>query len=182
MEISLGLVKELGYSKIDRYYKDLFDISSIKKSGKVSSREKLSAYSIANEWNETFGKHELKYVSHFVEWYKMYYPTVGTEKNCTAQSRVFKAYTRLRADYVDSTGRDLGDFGIYAPKLEINTIEKKLELSKEEITFLEYIDNVYLWGIKCASIIQIKDRDSFECYLRLLSYDTKEFLEKLREC
>lgn len=177
MQVSIGLIKDLGFKKIYNHYK--VDVKEISIRKELNNKDNLSAFSVANKWNTTYGVNDLVVTSSFVKWYKMYYPMVGQKEVQNDQVRVLNASKRLQKDFESATGVILGNFLIYAPMLEMYSIKQSIELTAKETILCTYVDTIYRWAIVCSKLKNNMNKSDFEEILEALTYDTKDFFEYL---
>lgn len=181
MDISIKFIRDMGFKKIEEYYSKALDFDSIQIKSYLFDTDKMSAFSVANNWSSTFGMVRLADTPKFEEWYKLYYPMVGLIKNTIDQTRVLKASQKLRVDYLEATKRDLQELLIYTPKLELEHIKSEKPLKKEEVMLCRFINIIYAWSILIYSLQKNSIRERFEITLELLIKDYKLFEESLKE-
>lgn len=183
MDISLTLLKKLGNSKIGKVYcKKLENAEELIKDSVLSfAPRKLSAYSIANEWDRIFKDIDLKYTNNFMKWYKIYYSEIGVVKSLTDQTRVLKFYKKLRMDFFEETLYDIKELGIYAPVLDAYATKNDAEISDNEKVFLQFINCLYGWNIICSELQADMTRETFEDVLRILCLDNIEFCKEVEK-
>ena len=177
MSISLGFIRSSGFEKIARYYTNKEDFN-IKNCNKEVYDSLLSTFSVANNWSNTFGVYELELCNKFVEWYKLYYPEIDSEKRELDQVRVLKASKKLRIDYLEATSIDLKGLLDYAPQIELNSIINKKVLSEFDKRLICYINTIYAWGIIVFNT-QKRSKDVYEEIIKKLTKNDKEFVKEL---
>lgn len=179
MNIPHRFLKELGYRKIERYFSE--DLDNIKPRIKeiLSNTEKPSVYSIAGDWGRTFGIVKLEHTRNFETWFKLYYPLVGLKENELDKIRVLKFAKTLRLDYLEASQRDISEYLISIPKIELDSLLRSSQLSKTEIKLCEFVNSIYGWAVYCHNSQGRKE--DFEKMIILLTENDKKFIEKLKE-